>query len=558
VISFQLVSFHAFAQQKTKKIAKSAIESQFVTGMQSYLKEDYQEAILIWESLIAEKVDDPGLFYYLAKANATLGSEANAMLYAEKAHELRPASLDYGLFYVDLLLKRRKYKESVEVLHKISAFDESQPDVNIRLAQANLMLENGDEAIKALNKSDLYIGDFPVIIRTKQFIYLKQKKWKEFQEASLHFLENFPEENLMEWELLEMLPIEEAGKYEPLLDSLLIVHPNLQQVNFIKAINRLKENKVKESADLLALTFSDERVEPDILAVFFEDFHKALLKNKDTFHLEEVIQKALNVYGKSPELAYVLGDVYVNQANAEKALPAFSLAIENGSKRFEAYAQLVQLDMYQNQIDSALVHVEKAMKLFPSNGFFYYQKGFVLSYQGKAREAIETLNAGLPFTDKRYDYYVRSQSLLGDLYHKMGKFLESDEAFEKVLQIDPKDDHVLNNYSYFLSIRKENLEKALRMSATLIELIPDNSTYLDTHGWVWFQMGKYDKALSFLQQAFDKSLEPSAEITEHLGDVKFKLGMKKEALRLWKMAFEKNNQNKLLEKKIQRREYFEN
>ena len=558
MISFQLVSFYSFAQQKTKKISKSAIESQFVTGMQSYLKEDYQEAVLIWESLLAEKVDDPGLYYYLAKANASLGSEANAILYAEKAHLLRPASLDYGLFYVDMLLKKRKYNESVEVLHKISAYDESQPDVNIRLAQANLMLENGDEAIKALNKSDHYIGDFPVIIRTKQFIYLKQKKWKEFQEVSLHFLENFPEENLMEWELLEMLPIEEAALYEPLLDSILIVYPNLQQVNFIKAINRLKENKLKESADLLELTLSDERVEPDILAVFFEDFNKALQKNKDTFHLEDVIEKALNVYGNSNELAYVLGETYINQSNVQKASWAFNLAISNGNRRFEAYAQLVQLDMYQNQIDSALVHVDKAMKLFPSNGFFYYQKGFVLSYQGKSKEAIETLNMGLPFIDKRFDYYVRTQSLLGDLYHKTGSFLESDEAFEKVLQIDPKDDHVLNNYSYFLSLRKENLEKALKMSATLIELIPDNSTYLDTHGWVWFQMGKYDKALSFLQQAFDKSMEPSAEIIEHLGDVKYKLGMKKEAIRLWKMAFEKNNLNKLLEKKIQRKEYFEN
>lgn len=557
-ISFQLVSYQSFSQNKLKKISKSDIESQFVNGMQYYLKEDYQEAILIWESLLSEKVNDPGLFYYLAKANSVLNAEANAIMYAEKAHLLMPASLDYGLFYVDLLLKKRKYQEAIEVLHKISAFDESQPDLNIRLAQANLMLENGDEAIKALNKSEHYIGDFPVIIRTKQFIYLKQKKWKEFQQASFHFLDNFPEENLIEWELLEMLPIEEANKYEPLLDSLLIVYPNLQQVNFIKAINRLKENKFAESTHLIEQTLIDDRVEPDVLAAFFEDFHKTLQKNKDTFQLIPIVEKSLGIYPKSAELAYVLGDICINQEKPDLALAAYKSSVQNGSRRYEAYAELVQFDMYFNLLDSALVHVNLALKQFPSNGFFYFQKGFVQSYIGDSKDAIETLVSGLPFADKRFDYYVRIQSLLGDLYHKMGKYLESDEAFEKALEIDPKDDHVLNNYSYFLSLRKENLEKALKMSGNLVEIFPDSETYLDTHGWVWFQMGNFQKAIPFIQKAYDKSLEPSAEIMEHLGDVKFKLGFKKDAIKLWKKAFEKNKQNKLLQKKIQSKEYFEN
>jgi tetratricopeptide (TPR) repeat protein len=549
---------HLWAQNPKQKITKSDIEGQFSEGLVFYLKGDFQEALLIWESLLSEKVEDPGLYYYMSKANAILKNESNAILYAEKAHQLRPASLDYGLFYVDLLLKKRKFQEAIEVLYKIAAFDESQPEVNIRLAQSYLLLENGDEAIKALNKSDHYIGDFPVIIRTKQFIFLKQRKWKEFQEASLHFLENFPEENLMEWELLEMLPLEEANQYEPLLDSIAINYPDVQQINFIKAINRFKENKWKESCQFIQQTLMDERVEPDILAVFFEDFHKMLTKNKDSFDLAPTVGKALQIYPKSSELAFVLGEISIGQEKPEVAKMAFQKAVENGSNRFEAFAELVQLDMYFEQLDSALIHVDLALQKFPSNGFLYFQKGFVLSFKNQTNEAIAILLAGLPFADKRFDYYVRIQSLLGDLYHKIGKNLESDEAFEKALEVDPKDDHVLNNYSYFLSLRKDNLEKALKMSAQLLELLPDMESYLDTHGWVWFQMGNYEKALPFIQKAFDKSLDPSAEIMEHLGDVKFKLGFKKDAIQLWKKAFEKNKENKLLEKKIQKKDYFEN
>lgn len=558
-LSFILLwAFQTVAQSKPKKLSKAEMESQFIEGMKSYLKEDYQEALLVWESLLNEKVNDPGLYYYLAKANSLLKNEANALLYAGKAHELAPASLDYGLFYTDLLLKKRDYREAISVLHQITAYDESQPEVNIRLAQANLMLENGEEAIKALNRADHYIGDFPIIIRTKQFIYLKQKNWPKFQETSLHFLENFPEENMMEWELLEMLPVEEASVYEPLLDSVLVKYPDAQQINFIKAINRFKEGAFQKSTELLTSCLSDSRIEPEILSSFFEDFQKTLSQKKDSFQLKPIIQEALAVYPDASGLNNMLGDIFIQNNQLQEAKTYLKKAVDLGITRLETHAQLIQLYQYFQESDSALYYADQALKKFPSNGFFYFQKGFVQSAQGKSKEAITTLLAGLPFSDPRIEYYKDMQALLGDLYHKLGNYLESDLAFEKVLAIDPKEEHVLNNYSYFLSLRKENLEKALKMSGQLIEDFPNNETYLDTHGWVWFQMEKYEKALPFLLKAYQLSLEPSAEIIEHLGDVYFKLNNKKEALKYWKLAFKKNPESKLLEKKIRQKEYVEN
>lgn len=551
-------NLNAQAPKKSIKPSKAEIESQFAEGLKSYLKEDYQEAILVWESLLNEKVNDPGLYYYLAKANAFLNSEANANMYAEKAHQLAPASLDYGLFYSDLLLKKRKYQEAIDILHQISAYDESQPEVNIRLAQAYLMLENGDAAIKALNKADHYIGDFPVIIRTKQFIYLKQKDWKNFQETSLHFLENFQEENFMEWELLEMLPVEEAKVYEPLLDSVLVRFPDAQQINFIKSINRFKEGKYENAVQLLRQTLVDERIDPIILGTYLEDFQRTLVQKKDSFQLIPVVEEALAVYPDAPGLQSLLGDLAVQANQLNLAKSSLKKAVDLGITKMETFAQLVQLYLYFQQPDSALVYAEMGIGKFPSNGFFYFQKGFVQSVRGNVPEAIAALLSGIPFADKRFEYYKDMYSLLGDLYHRINNFLESDLAFEKVLAIDPKDDHVLNNYSYFLALRKENLEKALKMSGQLVEDFPTNETYLDTHGWVWFQMANYEKALPFLQKAYQLSLEPSAEIIEHLGDAYFKLGNKKEALKYWKLALKKNEKSKLLQKKIEKKEYLEN
>ena len=57
---------------------------------------------------------------------------------------------------------------------------------------------------------------------------------------------------------------------------------------------------------------------------------------------------------------------------------------------------------------------------------------------------------------------------------------------------------MLNNYSYFLSLRKERLDVAESMSSKLITIREDNPTYLDTHGWVLYIRKKYKEAKVFL------------------------------------------------------------
>lgn len=554
-----MVSFVSNGQKKTlPRINTRDIESQFIEGMRFYLKEDYQEALLIWESLVSEKKNDPGLYYYLAKANAILSNESNAFLYAEKAHVLSPASLDYGLFYADLLLKKNKVNEAIEVLTKISAFDESQPEVNTRLAQAYLFLEKGEEALKALEKSNHYIGEFPAIIKTKQFIYLKQKRFKEFAAASIPFLENFPEENLLDWPLLEYFNPADSVQYMPVLDSLQSLYPGMKQIDLIKANNKLASRKYQEVENLLKESLSDERIDAEIYGYFLADFMKGLAKNKDSFQLKPLSKAIEDKFPQNAEIVYLSAEITRQNMDHKLAQEKYLQAINLGSKHPEAFAELVSLDMQMEQRDSALVHAERALAVFPSNPFFFFQKGFVHANREETEQEIKTLVAGLPFLTSGMGFYVNYYSMLGDAYHAVNKMLESDEAFEKALKENPEDDHVLNNYSYFLSLRKENLEKAYNMSKKLIDALPEEPTYLDTHGWVCFQMGKYDVAYTFILKAFQLSENPSAEIIEHLGDVFFKLNKPKEALKYWKEAFKKDNSDKILEKKIQKKDFIEN
>ena len=146
-------------------------------------------------------------------------------------------------------------------------------------------------------------------------------------------------------------------------------------------------------------------------------------------------------------------------------------------------------------------------------------------------------------------------SLLGDTYNELEKYEKSEEAYEAVLKTEPNNDHVLNNYSYFLSLRKQNLDKAKRMSAKLIKNNPGDPTFLDTHAWVLYMQGNYKEAKKFLELALEK--DASGTIIEHYGDVLFKLGDIENAVVQWNRAKGMDDTSELINKKIADRKLYE-
>jgi len=129
----------------------------------------------------------------------------------------------------------------------------------------------------------------------------------------------------------------------------------------------------------------------------------------------------------------------------------------------------------------------------------------------------------------------------------------SDSAYNASLNYDATNLYVLNNYSYFLSLRKTDLEKAEEMSLKTVEAQPKNASYLDTYGWILFQLKKYNEAESYLKQSLNNGGDKSGEVLEHYGDVLFETGRPDEALGYWNRALETGEGSNDLEIKIHSR-----
>ena len=116
---------------------------------------------------------------------------------------------------------------------------------------------------------------------------------------------------------------------------------------------------------------------------------------------------------------------------------------------------------------------------------------------------------------------------------------------------------MLNNYAYFLSLEKRQLDKAERMSATTIKAEPENATYLDTYAWVLFQRGRYKEAAEYITKALSHTKEDkeNASVYEHAGDISSVNGRKADAMRYWRKAQALGGGSKTLARKIRLGKY---
>ena len=129
--------------------------------------------------------------------------------------------------------------------------------------------------------------------------------------------------------------------------------------------------------------------------------------------------------------------------------------------------------------------------------------------------------------------------------------------YETAINLNPKNSLILNNYSYYLALQKENLFKAESLIIEAIQITPNSATYYDTYGWVLFQKGDYKVAEEKLFKAVMLSQEKNGEILEHYGDVMYMLNKEKEALLFWNKALKTTFHSEKLIKKIDEKKYIE-
>jgi tetratricopeptide (TPR) repeat protein len=132
--------------------------------------------------------------------------------------------------------------------------------------------------------------------------------------------------------------------------------------------------------------------------------------------------------------------------------------------------------------------------------------------------------------DKEYIWFLR-----GSTFERAKRYPEAEEQFKKVLASDPEHASALNYLGYMLADQNMKLEEALGYIKRAVDLDPTNGAYLDSLGWAYFRLGKFELAENNLLKASQK-INTDPTVHDHLGDLYQKTGRLKLAATNWERA----------------------
>jgi tetratricopeptide (TPR) repeat protein len=132
--------------------------------------------------------------------------------------------------------------------------------------------------------------------------------------------------------------------------------------------------------------------------------------------------------------------------------------------------------------------------------------------------------------DKEYVWFLR-----GSTFEREKRYAEAEEQFKKVVASDPEHASALNYLGYMLADQNTKLEEALGYIKRAVDLDPANGAYLDSLGWAYFRLGKYELAEDSLLKASQK-INTDPTVHDHLGDLYQKTGRLKLAATNWERA----------------------
>jgi tetratricopeptide (TPR) repeat protein len=251
------------------------------------------------------------------------------------------------------------------------------------------------------------------------------------------------------------------------------------------------------------------------------------------------------------------GDLLFREKKYKESREKFAKAVELDKSSFITWSNLISLDSEIKDWNAMYTHAKEASELFPSQASFYYFYAYAAYQKGNYKETVETALMGKELVFENPPLQFQFWELLGNAYHQLNLHTESDAAYDEALRLDPNNAFLLNNYAYYLSLRKTQLTKAAEMSKKSNALIINQASFEDTYAWILFLQKDYVNAELWLKKALEHGGSESGVILEHYGDVLFFLNKKEEALNYWKKAKSKGGTGDKIDLKISDGKYHE-
>ena len=493
--------------------------------------------------------------YYMFLRQVPQGQEA-----LEKAVANAPDNYWYSQGLASLYQQQNELDKAVTLLEQMVVRFPAKQDPLFNLLDLYGRQEKYDEVISTLNRLEKRMGKNEQLSMEKFRIYLQMKDDKKaFQEIE-SLVQEYPMD--MRYQVILGDVYLQNGKKQEAYDvyqKVLAAEPDNPMAIFSMASyykQTGQEELYQQQLDTLLL---NKKVTPDTkVGVMRQMIVENEQADKDSTQIIALFDRIMKQEQDDPQIPMLYAQYLLSKNMESESVPVLEQVVDLDPTNKAARMMLIGAAVKKEDYKQIIKVCEPGIEATPDALEFYYYLAVAYNQAEKPDSVISICKRALEHTtaDSKKEIVSDFYSILGDMYHTQKQMKEAYAAYDSALVYNPSNIGALNNYAYYLSVERRDLDKAEEMSYKTVKAEPNNATYLDTYAWILFEKGNYAEARIYIDNAMkSEGGEKSDVIVEHCGDIYYMTGDVDGALTYWKKALEMGSESKTLKQKIEKKKY---
>lgn len=493
--------------------------------------------------------------YYMFLRQVPQGQEA-----LEKAVANAPDNYWYSQGLASLYQQQNELDKAVTLLEQMVVRFPAKQDPLFNLLDLYGRQEKYDEVISTLNRLEKRMGKNEQLSMEKFRIYLQMKDDKKaFQEIE-SLVQEYPMD--MRYQVILGDVYLQNGKKQEAYDvyqKVLAAEPDNPMAIFSMASyykQTGQEELYQQQLDTLLL---NKKVTPDTkVGVMRQMIVENEQADKDSTQIIALFDRIMKQEQDDPQIPMLYAQYLLSKNMESESVPVLEQVVDLDPTNKAARMMLIGAAVKKEDYKQIIKVCEPGIEATPDALEFYYYLAVAYNQAEKPDSVISICKRALEHTtaDSKKEIVSDFYSILGDMYHTQKQMKEAYAAYDSALVYNPSNIGALNNYAYYLSVERRDLDKAEEMSYKTVKAEPNNATYLDTYAWILFEKGNYAEARIYIDNAMkSEGGDKSDVIVEHCGDIYYMTGDVDGALTYWKKALEMGSESKILKQKIEKKKY---
>ncbi|MEM6723699.1 MAG: tetratricopeptide repeat protein [Bacteroidota bacterium] len=555
------LSVISFAQPGSVSEKDIQIQKVFIEASKEKLLGNYDDAIFLFNEVLHKDKNNHAARYELAQLYYAAKKTNDAIGQIEKALQQDKENEWYNLLYAHLLEESTRFEDAANVFDDLIQINPTNDEYFFEKAFLLTKANQLEGAIRTYDQLERKLGVNEELSSRKHGLWLtlgdKDQAGAELKKLS----DTFPRETKYMVMLAEFYEktgqkAEAAKLYEKVVE----LNPDEPNANLALAESFKAKGQHVKYLELMQPIFANPDIEIDLKVREMIQYIEPVSEQQDPALTDIVLEIGESITVAHPDQAKAFslnGDLLFHAGQSDAAIMSYKGAIQLDKSVFTLWQQIFLIRAEQGQFQALLEETEEALDYFPNQPLVYFFSGLAHAQLNKHDDAIGFFEEALFMAGSNSGLKEEVYFHLGSSYHALQRHDESDQAFDNLLAINPNNALTLNNYSYFLSERGKELEKAAEMSAKANQLVPDQASFLDTYGWILYKQKKYKEAQKWMEKAFKAGGSKDPEILENYGDVLFQLNQVDKAVQMWEKSKVHGNTSEILIKKINDRKLYE-